>query len=382
MTEDGSSIRTTHAGSLHRPASLAAALIKLEDGLDVPDFRQVSRDAINGIVERQALAGLDVLNDGEMSRANFTGYVTQRLSGFGGPKIAPRFPRMDEFPDFAEMLRQTRGKSWVPYRESCVGPVGRVNDKAVRTDVEDLLDAAASAGIGADRLFMTAASPGAIAYMFENRYYGSREEYLGALAEAMHEEYAAIVEAGITLQLDCPDFGLAYNTEFYDLSVPEFRRELALAVEALNEATKGLPAELLRMHVCWGNHEAPHVHDIELKDIVDLVLQCRPAGISIEACNPRHGHEWKLFESVELPEGKYLIPGVIDTTTNFVEHPELVAQRILNYASTVGRERVVAGTDCGFGTSVGRQVVAESVAWAKLAAMAAGARIASTLLRS
>jgi 5-methyltetrahydropteroyltriglutamate--homocysteine methyltransferase len=216
-----------------------------------------------------------------------------------------------------------------------------------------------------------------IALFFENHYYPSREEFLHAIVEAMREEYRAIIDAGLTLQLDCPDLAMSYNTIFADLSREEFRNEASLAVEALNSAVAGFPPEQMRLHVCWGNFESPHTHDIALAEVIDIILRARPAGISLEAANPRHGHEWRVFEDVRLPDDKYLIAGVLDTTTNFVEHPELVAQRLRNYADLVGEERVMAGTDCGFSTFIGYNRVAPSVVWAKMAAMAEGARLAS-----
>jgi 5-methyltetrahydropteroyltriglutamate--homocysteine methyltransferase len=226
------------------------------------------------------------------------------------------------------------------------------------------------------QLFMTAASPGVIALFFEDRFYGDRELYLGALAEAMRPEYEAIVDAGVMLQLDCPDLAAGRHTVFAGLSLEEFRRDIALNVAALNHATRGIPPERMRLHLCWGNYEGPHTHDVPLADIIDVVLDAAPLGLSIEASNPRHGHEWAVFAERSLPEGKYLIPGVIDSTTNFVEHPVLVAQRIERFASVVGAERVVAGTDCGFGTFVGLAQVTPTVAWAKLRTLVEGADLA------
>ena len=260
---------------------------------------------------------------------------------------------------------------------TCTGPISVRDQAAVHTDIANLLAAAEAAGIGTDRLFMSAASPGVISHFIENRHYDDRESYLAALVDAMRYEYKAIVDAGIVLQLDCPDFAMSYNNVFQDLSVDEFRREVSLAVAALNAAIEGLPPELIRVHLCWGNTEAPHTHDISLRDIIDIVLRCHVAGISIEASNPRHAHEWQVFADVKLPDDRYLIPGVIDSTTNFVEHPEAVAQRIGNYVDLLGPDRVIAGTDCGFGTSVGRDRVVRSVAWAKLEALVEGARLAS-----
>jgi 5-methyltetrahydropteroyltriglutamate--homocysteine methyltransferase len=248
-----------------------------------------------------------------------------------------------------------------------------------RREIDQLKAAAAAAG--ADDLFMTAPSPGIVSIVFGDAYYGSREAYLHAIGEAMRPDYEAIAAAGITLQLDCPDLAMGRHARFGELSDDEFRREAALAVEALNAATRNIPPERMRIHLCWGNYEGPHDRDIELARIIDIVLGVRPAGISLEACNPRHGHEWAIFEDVHLPDGKYLIPGVIDSTTNYVEHPELVAQRIVTYARLVGAEQVVAGTDCGFGTAVTREwQVVPSAVWAKLVSLVEGARLASARL--
>jgi 5-methyltetrahydropteroyltriglutamate--homocysteine methyltransferase len=250
----------------------------------------------------------------------------------------------------------------------------------VRSDVARLKAAAKAAGVGADRLFMTAPSPGVISHFFGNMHYPTRRAYLDALADAMREEYEVIADAGITLQVDCPDLAMSRHSVFADLTVEEFRREAAANVEVLNHALARIPAERVRMHVCWGNYEGPHNHDVELKDIIDIVLGAKPAGISLEASNPRHGFEWEVFETVKLPEGKYVIPGVVDSTNNYVEHPRLVAQRLTNYARVVGPDRVVGGSDCGFGTVATMAMVAPSIVWAKLASLAEGARLASTAL--
>jgi 5-methyltetrahydropteroyltriglutamate--homocysteine methyltransferase len=336
------------------------------------------REAVAEIVQRQVDLGISVLNDGEVSKPQYATYVKDRLTGFEQLDRPPNRSSRDlaEHPDFVQVMDRIRGSRPMP-APTCTGPVSVRDQAAVHTDISNLLAAAEAAGIGTDRLFMSAASPGVISHFIENRHYSDRESYLAALVDAMRYEYKAIVEAGIVLQLDCPDFAMSYNNVFQDLSVEEFRREVSLAVDALNTAIEGLPPELVRVHLCWGNTEAPHTHDISLRDIIDIVLRCNVAGISIEASNPRHAHEWQVFRDVKLPDDRYLIPGVIDSTTNFVEHPEAVAQRIGNYVDLLGPDRVIAGTDCGFGTSVGRDRVVRSVAWAKLAALVEGARLAS-----
>jgi 5-methyltetrahydropteroyltriglutamate--homocysteine methyltransferase len=371
-------IRTTHTGSLHRPAELESQVVARETAHGEGPTDALIREAVAEIVRKQVDLGISVLNDGEVSKSQYATYVKDRLTGFEQLDRQPNRSGRDlaEHPDFVQVMDRIRGSQPMP-SPTCTGPIAVRDEAAVHTDIANLLAAAEAAGIGTDRLFMSAASPGVISHFAENRHYDDRESYLAALVDAMRYEYKAIVDAGIVLQLDCPDFAMSYNNVFQDQSVDEFRREVSLAVAALNAAIEGLPAELIRVHLCWGNTEAPHTHDISLRDIIDLVLQCHVAGISIEASNPRHAHEWQVFKDVKLSDDRYLIPGVIDSTTNFVEHPEAVAQRIGNYVDLLGPDRVVAGTDCGFGTSVGRDRVVRSVAWAKLGALVEGARLAS-----
>ena len=371
-------IRTTHTGSLHRPVELESQVVAREMAHGEGPTDALIRAAVTEIVQRQVDLGISVLNDGEVSKSQYATYVKNRLTGFEQLDRPPNRSGRDlaEHPDFVQVMDRIRGSQPMP-SPTCTGPISVRDETAVHTDIANLLTAAEAAGIGTDRLFMSAASPGVISHFIENRHYSDRESYLAALVDAMRHEYKAIVDAGILLQLDCPDFAMSYNNVFQDLSVDEFRREVSLGVAAINAAIEGLPPEMVRVHLCWGNTEAPHTHDIALRDIIDIVLQCHVAGISIEASNPRHAHEWQVFKDVKLPDDRYLIPGVIDSTTNFVEHPEAVAQRIGNYVDLLGPDRVVAGTDCGFGTSVGRDRVVRSVAWAKLEALVEGARLAS-----
>jgi len=246
---------------------------------------------------------------------------------------------------------------------------------AVQTDVDNL--AAAVRAAGASAAFMSAASPGVVSLFFRNDYYSDQETYLQAIAEAMQQEYECVAKAGFVLQIDCPDLGMGRHIQYADLSLAEFRKRAQMHIEALNHAVCNIPAEQLRLHLCWGNYDGPHHHDVALADIIDLVFQAKPQAISLEAANPRHAHEWAVFERIKLPDGKLLIPGVIESKSNFIEHPELIAQRIARYANQVGRENVIAGSDCGYGTWVGQAAVDPDVVWAKLAAMAEGARIAS-----
>jgi 5-methyltetrahydropteroyltriglutamate--homocysteine methyltransferase len=371
-------ILTTHTGSLPRPDDLARMIFARDDGEAVEGIDERVREAVRDVVGVQVETGIDLVNDGEQGKIGYSTYVKDRLTGFEGEAERPssRRPEMEEHPDFAARFgaQISSARLRVP---ACTGDI-RVKDAgAARRDVENLKAAAAAKGVDPGRLFMTAASPGVVSHFFANHHYPSREAFLGAIADAMRDEYRTIVESGIALQVDCPDLAMSRHSMFADRSVEEFRREAALSVEALNHALAGLPQERLRMHVCWGNYEGPHTHDVELRDIIDIVLTARPAGVSVEASNPRHGHEWRVFEEVRLPEGKYLIPGVIDSTNNYVEHPDLVAQRLLRYASVVGADRVVGGSDCGFGTFAGMATVAPSITWAKFRSLAEGARRAS-----
>jgi 5-methyltetrahydropteroyltriglutamate--homocysteine methyltransferase len=360
MRTSAERILTTHTGSLPRPT-----------GLDRHDPAAV-RAAVAETVGRQCDAGVDIVNDGEVSKAGYSTYVTERLSGFGGEPVPVRRRGYEQFPDF---YRKTFGDpqlAVVSDNPSCDGPVAYLDTSLVEADIANLLAASGDAA----EAFMSAASPGVIDMFMPNRYYPSTEEYLVALADAMKTEYDAIHRAGLVLQLDCPDLAATWARE-PERTVEEFRAEVAKRLEVLDYATRDIPPDRIRLHLCWGNYEGPHHTDIPLADIIDLVLAARPAAVSFEAANPRHEHEWKLFEEVRLPEGKVLIPGVLDSTTNYIEHPELVAQRLVRYAGVVGRGNVIAGTDCGFATFAAFTPVDPAITWAKLAAMAEGARLAS-----
>lgn len=369
-------IKTTHTGSLPRPADLTALLIDKQDGRPTLGIEELADRAVADIVAMQVEAGIDIVNDGEQSKTGYSTYVEDRLSGFDGEPVSrPRANDLRDHPDFAEMSVRLRGRPSPPL-PPCTGPITLRDPQAVHADIARLKAAAKANGLGADRLFMTAASPGLIAMFFGNRFYASREEFLGAIGDAMRPEYEAIVNADITLQLDCPDFAMSHNSVFQGLSVEEFRHEVALNIAALNDAVAGLSPEKMRVHMCWGNYESPHTTDVPLAELIDLVATVRPAGISVEGANPRHEHEWEVFESFSLPNDKYLIPGVIDSKSNYVEHPQLIAQRLRRYVDLLGEERVVAGTDCGFDTFIGRDRVSPSVVRAKLRAEAEGAALA------
>ena len=369
-------ILTTHTGSLPRPPDLLAMLQAREAG-EAPNeaaFAARVTTAVAEVVRKQADAGIDVVSDGEMGKPSFATYVPHRLAGFGGENPEARvFADWETFPAWGSQV--ARGAM---VRRFCVGPLAWRGDADVQTDIRNLASAVAATDVA--EAFVPAASLGILADIMTNRYYPTEAAYLYALADAMRSEYRAIADAGLLLQIDAPDVALCRHTAFRHSSLAEFRRATAQRIEALNHALAGIPEGQIRFHVCWGNYEGPHVHDVPLRDIVDLVLSVRAGAYSIEASNPRHAHEWRVWEEVALPPDKVLIPGVIDTTTNFVEHPEVVAERIERFARIVGRERVIAGTDCGFGTSAGAARVHPEIVWAKLATLAEGARLASARL--
>jgi 5-methyltetrahydropteroyltriglutamate--homocysteine methyltransferase len=332
------------------------------------------RAAVTDVVRKQADIGIDIVNDGEMSKPSYATYIKDRLDGFGGTGNTFVYQDLAQFPNLAERVFGDPGRSRRK-TPACNAPINVRDGNAVKIDVENLTTALAAAN--ASRAFMSAASPGLVSLFFRNDHYPSQEAYLFAIADAMRHEYETVASSGIVLQIDCPDLAMGRHIQYADLSLAEFRKRAGMHVEALNHALANIAPEKLRMHLCWGNYEGPHHCDVPLADIVDLVLAARPSAISFEAANPRHGHEWTLFEQVKLPPGKVLIPGVIESKSNFIEHPELVAQRLGRYAKLVGRENVIAGSDCGYGTWVGQAAVDPDVVWAKMAAMVEGAQIAS-----
>jgi 5-methyltetrahydropteroyltriglutamate--homocysteine methyltransferase len=367
---------TTHTGSLPRPDDLIRMMYAKEEGVPVDPAALAARirDAVAEIVRKQAEAGVDLINDGEMSKPSYATYIKDRLTGFGGTGNTFVYQDLAEFPKLQQRVFGDPGRSRRK-TPACNAPIAVRDAEAAVTDAENLK--AALSGVKHVGGFMSAASPGVVSLFFRNDYYPSREAYLEAIAEAMRHEYETVANAGFVLQIDCPDLAMGRHIQYADLSVAEFRKRAALHIEALNHAVRNIPAERLRMHLCWGNYEGPHHCDVALADIVDVVFTARPSAISLEAANPRHAHEWKVFETVKLPEGKVLIPGVIESKSNFIEHPEVIAQRIARYANVVGRENVIAGSDCGFGTWVGQAAVDPDVVFAKLTAMAQGARLAT-----
>ncbi len=367
---------TTHTGSLPRPDDLIRTMFAKEEGVPVDAAALAAhiRSAVGEVVRKQVASGVDVVNDGEFSKPSYATYIKDRLHGFGGTSQPLQYQDLVDFPGMARRVFGDPGRARRK-TPACTGPISVRDARAAQTDVENLKSALGQ--VKAEDTFMSAASPGVIALFFRNDHYASREAYLYAIAEAMKLEYETVAKAGFVLQVDCPDLAMGRHIQYADLSLDEFRAMARLHIEALDHALANIPPDQVRMHLCWGNYEGPHHYDVPLADIIDLVLAARPSGVSFEAANPRHAHEWKVFERVKLPAGKVLIPGVLDSTTNFVEHPELVAERISRYARLVGRENVIAGTDCGFGTWVGQAAVDPDIVWAKLGSMAAGARLAS-----
>ncbi len=372
-------ILTTHVGSLPRPADVADLLLRRERGEIVDDaqFESVLQAAVRAAVDQQIAAGIDIVSDGELSKIGYATYIKDRLSGFSGNR--PRKPALDlqPYPEYMEKMALSAGKQNFK-RLCCTGPIKVLTTKPLEFDLLNF--GSALAGTTVSDGFINAASPGVVSAFQPNEYYASQTDYLEAIATAMQGEYEAIVDAGFILQVDCPDLAMARHTGFQDLTEKEFLAQAIRQVEALNAALTNIPADKIRMHVCWGNYEGPHTHDIDLIKIMDIILSAKPSAILFEASNPRHAHEWEVWQQANIPENKILVPGVVDSTSNYVEHPELVSQRICQYANIVGRERVLAGTDCGFATFAGVGKVDSKIVWKKLETLAAGAALASKKL--
>ena len=372
-------ILTTHVGSLPRPDDVWAMLQAKEKGelADPAAFDACMTAAVRDVVKTQVELGVDVVSDGEMSKIGYGTYIKDRLTGFSGD--SPRLPPADlaMYPRYMKKIAAA-GETPVIRRQLCTGPIEIRDRKPLAKDIANM-QAAVAAGRPVDA-FMNAASPGVIAVFQPNRHYPSHEAYLGALAEVMREEYEAIVAAGFVLQVDCPDLAMGRHIMFADESDATFVKAAAQNVEALNHALERVPADRVRMHLCWGNDEGPHVCDIPLEKILGTVLKAKPQAISFEAANPRHGHEWAVLKAAKIPDGKVLLPGVIDSVSNFVEHPDYVAERICRFADIVGRERVIASSDCGFGTHAGYGKIDAEITYAKLKTLAAGAAVASRRL--
>ena len=369
-------ILTTHVGSLPRPQNVVEFIFAQEKGepVDMTAFNAAMAVAVDDIVKRQVDAGIDIVSDGEMSKISYATYIKDRFTGFDGD--SPRRTPGDllEFPSFLKRLASGGGTP--NYRRPCC--VGPIAVKSMQPLADDILHVqAAATKHGATEVFMNSASPGVIALFQPNQHYKTDDDYLEALANVMAHEYKAIVNAGFILQLDSPDLGLGRHMMYKDLDEVAYLKRIEQHVEALNEALAAIPADRIRMHVCWGNYEGPHHKDIGLETILPIVMKAKPQGLLFETSNPRHAHEWEVIRDMKriIPDDKILIPGVLDSTTNFIEHPRLIAQRLGNFIDTVGRERVIAGTDCGFGTFAGFGTVDSEVVFAKFAAMAEGARL-------
>lgn len=375
-------ILTTHVGSLPRSAAVTDVVFGREQGKSIAAsvFKEVIGTAVKDVVRKQVDAGVDVVSDGEMSKISYATYIKDRLTGFDGDSSRDPPADLEDYPNFLRKLASAGGTP--SYRRPrCVGPIAVKSLEPLHEDLAFFRAALAGHTRGAPvEGFMNAASPGVIALFQPNDYYPSHEAYLSALADAMQSEYEAIVNAGFVLQIDSPDLGLGRHTLFKKRSLPEYQKLAALHVEVLNHALRNCPADRLRMHVCWGNYEGPHHHDVPMDVVLPIALRAKPQGLLFEASNPRHAHEWTVFRDSKIPDDKILIPGVLDSVSNFIEHPKLVADRIQKFTAIVGRERVIAGTDCGFSTFAGFGAVDADIVYAKLASMAEGARIASAAL--
>jgi 5-methyltetrahydropteroyltriglutamate--homocysteine methyltransferase len=371
-------ILTTHVGSLPRSQPVVDLIFAQEKGepVDMAVFNSTMNEAVDAVVQRQLTSGIDIVSDGEMSKISYATYIKDRFTGFDGD--SPRRTPSDllDFPGF--LTRLASGGGTPTYRRPCcVGPIKVKSMQPLADDIKHVK--AAAAKHGATEVFMNSASPGVISLFQPNKHYTNDDAYLEALAGAMAHEYKAIVDAGLLLQLDSPDLGLGRHMMYRDLDEDAYLKRIEQHVEALNASLAGIPADRIRMHVCWGNYEGPHHKDMGLETILPIVMKAKPQALLFETSNPRHAHEWAVIRDMKhtIPDDKILIPGVLDSTTNFIEHPQLVAQRLGNFIDTVGRERVIAGTDCGFGTFAGFGVVDSEIVYAKFQAMADGARIAS-----
>ncbi len=369
-------ILTTHVGSLPRPDDVAELLLEKERGEPYDEDELDARVArgVAAIVAKQKEAGVDIVSDGEMSKVAYSTYAKDRLTGFEGDSERRLNLDVAPYPIFREKMARMTGAQPMR-RPQCVGPIEVKDREPLRKDLANYK--AALDGAGVTDAFITSSSPGVASVFMPNAYYPTHERYIDALGEAMKEEYEAIVEAGFVLQVDCPDLAMAFHTGFQDLGEEAFLKRAEHHVDVLNGALANVPAESVRMHICWGNYEGPHDHDIPVAKIMPIVLRAKPSAISFEASNPRHSHEWVDWRDARIPDEKALIPGVLDSTSNFIEHPELVAQRIETFAGIVGRERVLAGSDCGFGTFAGFGKMDPEIVFAKLRAQAEGAAIAS-----
>ena len=379
MRQSTDHILTTHVGSLPRSQTLVDALLKKDHGetYDPAEYDRVVSGAVQDAVNLQAKLGIDIPSDGEQSKVSYSTYMMDRLTGFGGDNERRVALDLKDYPEFRQKMARMTGTQEFR-RSSCIGPVAVKDLSSLHTDIANLVSAAKAAGVA--EAFMNSASPGLVTAFQPNKFYPSHEAYIGALTDAMKEEYKAIVDAGLLLQLDCPDLAMAAHIAFQDLSETDFLKRAELHVEAMNAALDGIDGSRVRMHICWGNYEGPHDHDIAVDKLFGVIAKAKPQAILFESANARHEHEWAAWRDAKLPDDKILVPGMIDTSSNYVEHPELVAQRIERWVDIVGRERLIAGTDCGFGTFAGYGKLDGHIAYKKLGALAEGAALASKRL--
>lgn len=381
MTTSANRILTTHTGSLPRPEDLVKITWARGDGIPVDETALALRvaSAVEEIVDKQLSAGVSIVNDGEMSKASYATYVKDRLHGFGGESVENYFfGDLDAYPKSADLVASNPGRR-KRHAPACNAAISVKDPEAAVLDMVNLNNS--TRGKDVTGTFSSAASPGVVSIFFGNEYYATEDEYVFAIAEAMRPEYEAIAASGATVQLDCPDLAMGRHSSYAKLSHEEFRKRVARNIEALNHSVRNIPSEQLRMHLCWGNYPGPHHCDVPMVDIIDLVWGAKPRTVLFEAANPRHAHEWKLFRDIKIPEDKILCPGVIECQSNYIEHPELVAQRIEQYGRIVGVERVIAGVDCGFSIHAGMRGIDPDVVWAKLEALGHGAEIATRRLR-
>ena len=372
-------ILTTHVGSLPRPQDVVDLLFAQDRGepVDQALFDSTMKRGVADAIQKQQESGVDIVSDGETSKISYATYIRHRLTGFEGDSSRPTPQDLDDFPEYRDRL-VAAGHSATYKRPVCKGPIKVKDLSALQKDIDNMKAALATAKVTEG--FMNAVSPGTIAVFQPNEYYPTHEAYLGALADAMREEYEMIVKSGLLLQLDCPDLAMGRHTRFKKLTDEEFLRNAEMQVEALNHALANVPADRVRLHVCWGNYEGSHVHDMDCHKIFPIAVKVKPMALLVEGSNPRHEHEYQAWKDIKLPDDKVLVPGVIASSSNYVEHPEVVAMRLMNYANVVGRERVIAGTDCGFGTFAGFGAVYPAFCWMKMKSLAEGAAIASKKL--
>jgi len=381
MSHPTNSIPTTHVGSLPRPEALFEMLILEDKGEnhDQDELQRLTAEAVDDAVAQQAAAGVSIVGDGEMSKSSYTHYVKHRLAGVetgAPPEGPPMIPRdQSDHPDVGEGPgRGTARRLLAPV--VCQGPISYADKGPVERDIANLASAVKKAGVDPSSAFINSAAPGTLAHFIRDEHYDNEEEFLAAIASAMRTEYEAILDAGFQLQIDCPDLAMIRHMNYQDINDESFLKIAERNIEALNDATKGLSRDRLRMHICWGNYPGPHTHDLPVAKIIPALMKANPPAILFEAANPDHAHEWEDWQAAKLNDDTVLVPGVIDSTTNLVETPRLIAQRLKAFVGIVGADRVIAGTDCGFGTVAGREVVAQSVVWKKLANLAQGASMA------